>query len=111
MILIVNTVIKKQRELNQNLRTKKIKQKLLNENEGHILEVDHIRDQNVVGHVQDIMIEDLLIIIDQDAAVDRQYHATESPKNIKINEIVLLVQMNQEVLNIVIDDNNLVKIY
>lgn len=111
MILIVNTVIKKLINLNQNLRTKKVKQKVLNENEDHVLEVNHIQDQNVAGHVQDIMIEDLLIVIDQDAVVDHQFHAMEGPKSIKTNEIVLLVQMNQEVLNIVIDDNNLVKIY
>lgn len=92
-----------------------------NENEDHVLEieVDRIRDQNVVDHVQDIevghildlgvthtqdMIEDLHIVIDQDA-VDHQCRVMEVPENIKANVIVLPVLMNQEVLSIVIDVN------
>lgn len=92
-----------------------------NENEDHVLEieVDHIQDQNVVDHVQDIevglildigvthiqdMIEDLHIVIDQDE-VDHQRHVMEVPESIKANVIVLPVQMNQEVLSIVIDVN------
>lgn len=92
-----------------------------NENEDHVLEieVDHIQDQNVVDHVQDIevglildigvthiqdMIEDLHIVIDQDE-VDHQRHVMEVLESIKANVIVLPVQMNQEVLSIVIDVN------
>jgi hypothetical protein len=42
------------------------------------------------------MIEDLHIVIDQDA-VDHQCHVMEVPESIKADVIVLLVQMNQEV--------------
>lgn len=117
MILTINTVIKKMIKLNQNHRTKKIKQIVLKENEDRALEigVDHYRDQSVVGPVQGIgvtriqgvMIENLLVAIDQDAA-DHQCHVMEVPESIKASVIVLLVQMNQEALNIDISDNILV---
>lgn len=55
------------------------------------------------------MMEELLVVIDQDVAVDHQHHDVGVPESIKASVIVLLVQMNQEVLNIVTDDNNLVK--
>lgn len=88
------------------------------ENEDHVLEteVDHIREQSVVGHVldievihvQDTMKGDLHIVIDQDV-VDHHYHVMEVLESIRTNVIVHLVQMNQEVLNIGTDDNILVK--
>lgn len=119
MILMANTVIEKITKLNRNIRTKNIKPIVLNGNEGLDLEikVDHIQDQNVVGHgpgtgvihVQD-MINDLHTVINQDAA-GHLFHVMEVPKSIKANVIVLLVQMNQEVLNISTGDNILVKTY
>lgn len=116
--LRVNTAIKKTAKLNQSIWVKNINQIVWNVNEDHVLEieVDHIQGQNVVGrvldigviHVQDIMIDDLHLVIDQDA-VGRQYHVMEVLKNIKASAIVLLVPTNQKVLNTGTDDNIFIK--
>lgn len=117
MILTANTVIGKTTKLNQNIQTKNIKQKVLNGNGGHgpEIEVDHIQDWSVVGHVPGIgvihvqdIIDDLRTVINQDV-VGHLFHVMEVPESIKANVIVHLVQMNQEVLNIGIGDNILVK--
>lgn len=117
MILTANTVIEKTTKLNRNIWTKNINQKVLNGNEGHGLEieVDHIQGQSAVGHVPGIgvihvqdIIDDLRTVINQDA-VGHLFHVMEVPESIKANVIVHLVQMNQEVLNIGIGDNILVK--
>lgn len=116
IVLIIKTEIRKAIKLNQNLQTAKLKQKRKSEDRVLEIEVDLIQYQRVVGriqdigvgHIQDITIEDLHIILDQEE-VDRRYHVTHIPESTKRNEIVLLVQMNRKVKNNVTDDNILVK--
>lgn len=118
IVLTINTAIKKRIKLNQNLRTKKLKQIVLKENEDRVLEteVDLIQDQSVVHRIQDIgvgliqgMIEDLHIVLDRDN-IDLRCRVVHIPKSIKANEIVLLAQMIRGVINTGTDDNILVKL-